>query len=99
MQSTWNHVTNPSLLLTPSVRRLQMIVAAVEFTQTFPGGAGSVIDVEVSTFALRQCTPGEYAQESPAICMECPAGSFTLEVHQRRRCGVGGSGGGVGWVR
>ena len=57
------------------------IIAAVEFKQMFPGGPGSVIDVEVSTFALRRCWLGEYTQTSPAICFECPSGSFTLSTH------------------
>ncbi len=33
----------------------QIIFAAVELTQAFPGGAGSVIDAEVSGFTLRRC--------------------------------------------
>jgi hypothetical protein len=59
---------------------LQVIYTAVELTQAFPGGAGSVIDSEVSKFALRRCVVGEYAQDDPAICYGCPPGSFTLQV-------------------
>ena len=78
----WHNCLTPTL----TMRSSQAIVAAVELTQEFPGGSGSVIDAEVSMFALRGCSPGEYARQSPAICVACPAGSFTLEVECSNMC-------------